>query len=62
MLDQRDIRIDGYTASGRTEWLRATHIPTGTVVEAVRGADGKLEPKGSLLKRLEARLTGHQSG
>jgi protein subunit release factor A len=32
-LDMRDVRIDAYRAGPVVTYYRATHIPTGTVVE-----------------------------
>jgi protein subunit release factor A len=54
MIPKADLRIDTYTNSSRSQWVRIIHLPTGVVVKGSGLRSEDLE--GHLLKVLEALL------
>ena len=50
MIDQQDVRVEGATG-GKALWHRATHIPTGTVIE------GEFKTGKALLEALDKAVT-----
>jgi hypothetical protein len=48
-IPMSEIRVDAYRA-GETRYLRATHLPTGTVVQAVNADE--MQERDRLLMRL----------
>lgn len=42
-ISAKDCRIEGFRSGGTSRWYKATHLPTGTVVEFGNGLTSKRE-------------------
>lgn len=40
-IRDEDCRLEGFRGSGWARWYKATHVPSGTVVEFPNGTDSK---------------------
>ena len=52
-LKSEDCRLEGYSVAWVTYWYKATHIPTGTVVELPMADGAGMEGRKRLAELLE---------
>lgn len=52
-IKAEDCRLEGFGDALESYWLRATHIPTGTVVEMLEGSAAGTAGKRRLMEKLQ---------